>query len=91
MKRPSLASTARVWCNRCVTRILGTITVAGLDSSATLRGAASAFNLRGNTVNEYRHYTDAVDTDMAAIAGDWQQVGADLESAYRKVVADSAK
>ncbi|QDZ15765.1 hypothetical protein [Humibacter ginsenosidimutans] len=54
-----------------------------------IRGAASIFNLTGNTKREYNLAPTADEADARAIANDWAAVSGDLNDAietYRKNV-----
>jgi hypothetical protein len=64
-----------------VTRLLQTYSVRALHRRAFLRGAASAFDLRGNTMRQLRVHGTPEEYDAQAVARDWQVVGNDLRSA----------
>lgn len=66
-----------------MTRLLGTASVGDYVRQSWLRGAASAFDLRGNTLREYRTYSSPQAADADAIRDDWQRVGEDLGRAVR--------
>lgn len=61
-----------------MTVLLGTWDVDAYARTARLRGAASAFNLRGDTRWEYSPGASATQADLDALAGDWAAVGNDL-------------
>jgi hypothetical protein len=62
--------------------VLNTFEV-GRESAALdyLRGAASAFNLRGSTRGEY-HFHENDSADAAAVQNDWEAIAHDLETAF---------
>lgn len=64
-----------------MTSLVGTSNVRGYRRSALLRGAASALDLRGQTLAQYRIVQTPEEEDGEAIRDDWRQVGADLQEA----------
>ena len=64
-----------------MTQLLGSFSVSSLGRRAFLRGAASAFDLRGDTRRQYRYAANEALADCQAIREDWEQVGGDLRSA----------
>lgn len=70
--------------------LLRTYSVRSLRRSAYLRGAASAFDLRGNTLRQYRIAADPALVDYEAVAGDWKAVGDDLRGAMRSHVPQAS-
>lgn len=64
-----------------MTQLLGSFSVAALHRRAFWRGAASAFDLRGDTRRQYRFAASAAEADGRAIRNDWEQVGGDLRAA----------
>jgi hypothetical protein len=70
-----------------MTVLLQTYTVRALRRRSFLRGAASAFDLSGNTLRQLRVHGTPEDYDVAAVARDWQAVGDDLRSAMRNYAA----
>lgn len=72
--------TSRGRCER-VTQLLQTYSVRALHRRAFLRGAASAFDLRGNTMRQLRVHGTPEEYDARAVARDWQVVGEDLRAA----------
>ena len=65
-----------------MTRLLGSFDVGWLRRAALLRGVAAVMDLRGNTRRQYIWYPGPSDEDDArALAGDWTQVGRDLQDA----------
>lgn len=72
-----------------MTTLLRTYSVAGLRRHALLRGAASAFDLRGNNKRTFRLGGSAEQVDAEAVRSDWLAVGADLRSAMDRYSASS--
>jgi hypothetical protein len=64
-----------------MTTLLGSFRVADLRRGSFLRGFASALDLRGNSLRQYRFRQHASDVDRAAIQSDWEAVGNDLRAA----------
>jgi hypothetical protein len=64
-----------------MTTLLGTFRVSALGRRALLRGAAGAFDLRGNTRRQYVLGSDPEIADARAIGDDWAAVGGDLRVA----------
>ena len=64
-----------------MTRLLRTWSVDRLRRRALWHGAASAFDLRGNTMRLYRLGSDPSRVDNEAIRADFEAVGADLRAA----------
>lgn len=64
-----------------MTTLLRTFDVSCLRRRAFLRGAASAFDLRGDTRRQFRLGTDPATVDAEAIRADFEAVGADLRGA----------
>lgn len=64
-----------------MTHLLQTYSVSALRRRALLRGAASAFDLRGNTMRQVRVGGTPEEYDARAIARDWRVVGEDLRAA----------
>ncbi len=73
-----------------MTSLIGTWTVDRYSASAFLRGAASTFNLRGNTTREYRMWSSGESADRHALLDDWRVVGRDLAGAIAIGDADSS-
>lgn len=63
-----------------MTQLPGSFSISALGRRAYLRGAASAFDLRGNTRRQYTFTSSAAEADVSAIREDWDQVGNDLRS-----------
>lgn len=68
-----------------MTRLFGTLSLDRFRRRATLRGAASAFDLRGDTTRHHPSLRDP-DTDAAALRADFEAVCADLRAAIDAVV-----
>lgn len=64
-----------------MTRLLRTYTLRSLRRRAWLRGAASAFDLRGATYRQFRLGGDPWRADAEALGADFAAVGADLRAA----------
>jgi hypothetical protein len=64
-----------------MTQLLGSFGVAALSRRAFWRGAASAFDLSGNTMRQYRFVASETVADQQAIRSDWEAVGADMRTA----------
>lgn len=64
-----------------MTYLLASYRVSLLARRAFLRGAASAFDLRGDTRRQYRFAPSSSAADARAIGADWAQVGGDLRAA----------
>ena len=62
-----------------MTEILGTASVSDYHRTALLRGAASAFDLRGNTLRQYRLFGSSTGADRYAMSGDMKVVLDDVE------------
>ncbi|HEV2891380.1 MAG TPA: hypothetical protein VGX28_13490 [Frankiaceae bacterium] len=58
--------------------------IRSLRRNATLRGAASAFDLRGNTTRHYP-WLNRPGGDLAAVSADFEAVCADFRAALDKV------
>lgn len=67
-----------------MTTLLGTFTVNGLRRSATLRGAASAMDLRGDTKRQYLFYRTPAQADLEAIRNDWRALGDQFRETMRE-------
>jgi hypothetical protein len=67
-----------------VTEIVGTARVSDFKHGAFLRGAASAFDLRGNTARHYRMSGSPSEADMRALLGDLRAVRSDMRTAARR-------
>ena len=67
-----------------MTTLLRTYTIRRLGARSLLRGAASAFDLRGQTSRQYVLGSDAGVVAADAIRADFEAVGADLRAAMRK-------
>lgn len=52
------------------------------------RGAASVFNLSGDTSREYKFAQTEGDADRAAIENDWREVGDDMRRALDEALSD---
>ena len=73
-------------CNtRRVTEIAGTGTIGDFKHGALLRGAASAFDLRGNTQRLYRSAPSPRIADRRALLNDMRVVREDARAAARAV------
>ena len=68
-----------------MTRLLLTFGVRSQPTRDYLRGAASVFDLRGDTRRHYNMARSPVDADRLAIANDWYTVAHDLSSAVDAV------
>lgn len=68
-----------------MTRMLGTFTPGQLRRDAFLRGAASAFDLRGDTRRQYRFYTTDSQADLEAIRNDWRALGEQFRRTTREL------
>lgn len=68
-----------------MTTLLGTFTVNGLRRSATLRGAASAMDLRGDTRRQYLFYRTDAEADLEAIRNDWRAMGDQFRETIREL------
>lgn len=64
-----------------MTQLLQTYSVRGLRRRAYLRGAASAFDLRGSTMRQLKVHGTPEEYDARAVARDWATVGEDLRAA----------
>lgn len=66
-----------------MTRLVGSFTVQGLHKRALLEGAASAFDLRGDTRRQYSLAPTPEMADLEAICDDWEALGHDFEAAMK--------
>jgi hypothetical protein len=64
-----------------MTELLGTFSVRFLARRSFLRGAASAFDITGNTRRQYRSARSGADADFRALRADWRAVGGDMRGA----------
>lgn len=64
-----------------MTTLVGTWGVGQYARRSFLRGAASAFDLSGNTTRQFRLSRSPAQADAAAVAADWETVGQDLRLA----------
>lgn len=64
-----------------MTELLGSFTVRSLGRRAFARGAASAFDITGNTRRQYRFAKTGPQADFRAIRSDWLAVGDDMRVA----------
>ena len=71
-----------------MTTLLGTFGVGEIARRAGLRGAASAMDLRGNTLRQYRMYRHGPQADTDALRNDWRALSAYLAEAARKFTAE---
>lgn len=67
------------------TIILNTVSAVHLGWWSFLRGAASAFDLRGRTNRSYSLFETADEADLTAIQNDWETVSDDLGAAIHAV------
>lgn len=70
-----------------MTTLVSTLSVRALGRRAMLRGLASLFDLRGNTLRQYRIYSSAAEVDARSLADDWHTVGRDLTGAALTVTS----
>ncbi len=64
-----------------MTTLVGTWTAGQYARASILRGVASSFDLRGNTVRQYRTYSTSEEINNRAVQSDWEVVGSDLRAA----------
>jgi hypothetical protein len=69
------------------TVVLNTFAANGSHRRDYVRGAAEAFNLRGNTSRHYHMHATGGEADAAAVENDWEAIGEDLSNAFRTVSA----
>jgi hypothetical protein len=67
-----------------MTMFVGTWTADRFARRSFLRGAASAFDLRGATRRQYRAYWTPEEVDRYAVETDWQAVASDLNTAVER-------
>lgn len=65
-----------------MSRIVGSFSVKSLARRTVVEGAASAFDLRGDTRRQYWWAASDREADAKAILDDWRAVGADLWHAF---------
>lgn len=64
-----------------MTELLGSFSVRSLARRSLLRGAASVFDITGNTRRQYRFARTGSEADFRALQADWYAVGDDLRAA----------
>lgn len=64
-----------------MSELLGSFSVGALSRRALLRGAASSFDITGNTRRQYRFAKSGPQADFRAMRADWQAVGDDMREA----------
>lgn len=64
-----------------MSELLGSFTVRSLQRRALLRGAASAFDLTGNTRRQYRFARTGSEADIRALRADFRAIGDDMREA----------
>lgn len=71
-----------------MSELLGTFSIGSLRQSALLRGAASAFDLTGNTRRQYDFSPTPAEADLKALRADWEATGDDMRAALNEAAAE---
>lgn len=71
-----------------MSELLSSFSVGQLHRRALIRGAASAFDLTGNTRRQYRFARSGAEADVRALRSDWEAVGADMREALQAAAVE---